>query len=152
MTRVSSVRLSIMVSSPLYSSFFKQKTAYEIYQCDWSSDVCSYDLLEDTFPRHHLFRLQRRDADHADGAMALGDPGLLGADMRALLAGSSLRKAAQHDHYLSLHVEAAVVVDAETLDLDSITGEHQRRGDLVVGLARIHPHQHIFLVVETLLA
>ena len=29
--------------------FFKQKTAYEIYQCDWSSDVCSSDLrsLED---------------------------------------------------------------------------------------------------------
>ena len=23
--------------------FFKQKTAYEIYQCDWSSDVCSSD-------------------------------------------------------------------------------------------------------------
>ena len=26
--------------------FFKQKTAYEIYQCDWSSDVCSSDLGE----------------------------------------------------------------------------------------------------------
>ena len=26
--------------------FFKQKTAYEIYQCDWSSDVCSSDLME----------------------------------------------------------------------------------------------------------
>ena len=26
--------------------FFKQKTAYEIYQCDWSSDVCSSDLPE----------------------------------------------------------------------------------------------------------
>ena len=26
--------------------FFKQKTAYEIYQCDWSSDVCSSDLTE----------------------------------------------------------------------------------------------------------
>ena len=25
--------------------FFKQKTAYEVYQCDWSSDVCSSDLL-----------------------------------------------------------------------------------------------------------
>src|ERR1044072_2740424 len=25
--------------------FFTQKTAYEIYQCDWSSDVCSSDLL-----------------------------------------------------------------------------------------------------------
>ena len=28
-----------------YFFFFKQKTAYEIYQCDWSSDVCSSDLL-----------------------------------------------------------------------------------------------------------
>ena len=26
--------------------FFKQKTAYEIYQCDWSSDVCSSDLTQ----------------------------------------------------------------------------------------------------------
>ena len=26
--------------------FFKQKTAYEIYQCDWSSDVCSSDLVD----------------------------------------------------------------------------------------------------------
>ena len=25
--------------------FCKQKTAYEIYQCDWSSDVCSSDLF-----------------------------------------------------------------------------------------------------------
>ena len=34
--------------------FFKQKTAYEIYQCDWSSDVCSSDLtfiaLENNVP------------------------------------------------------------------------------------------------------
>eukprot|EP01046_Picozoa_sp_COSAG06_P089426 COSAG06_NODE_35809_length_455_cov_0.977528_1_plen_54_part_01 len=27
---------------PSYS-FFKQKTAYEISECDWSSDVCSSD-------------------------------------------------------------------------------------------------------------
>ena len=26
--------------------FFKQKTAYEIVDCDWSSDVCSSDLGE----------------------------------------------------------------------------------------------------------
>ena len=25
--------------------FFKQKTAYEIVDCDWSSDVCSSDLM-----------------------------------------------------------------------------------------------------------
>ena len=24
----------------------KQKTAYEIYRCDWSSDVCSSDLFD----------------------------------------------------------------------------------------------------------
>ena len=28
--------------------FFKQKTAYELYQCDWSSDVCSSDLAKTT--------------------------------------------------------------------------------------------------------
>ena len=26
--------------------FFKQKTAYEIKECDWSSDVCSSDLCD----------------------------------------------------------------------------------------------------------
>ena len=25
--------------------FFKQKTAYEMLYCDWSSDVCSSDLI-----------------------------------------------------------------------------------------------------------
>ena len=25
--------------------FFKQKTAYEFVDCDWSSDVCSSDLV-----------------------------------------------------------------------------------------------------------
>ena len=28
--------------------FFKQKTAYEIKECDWSSDVCSSDLISTT--------------------------------------------------------------------------------------------------------
>ena len=28
--------------------FFKQKTAYEIKECDWSSDVCSSDLIKST--------------------------------------------------------------------------------------------------------
>ena len=30
--------------------FFKQKTAYEIVDCDWSSDVCSSDLLLERLP------------------------------------------------------------------------------------------------------
>src|SRR5213596_3923072 len=31
--------------------FFKQKTAYEIRPCDWSSDVCSSDLCPRPWPR-----------------------------------------------------------------------------------------------------
>ncbi len=34
-----------MIYSVCFFFFFKQKTAYEIYQCDWSSDVCSSDLI-----------------------------------------------------------------------------------------------------------
>src|SRR3546814_4891503 len=32
--------------------FFKQKTAYEMRISDWSSDVCSSDLLPDRIVRH----------------------------------------------------------------------------------------------------
>ena len=32
----------------MYIFFFEQKTAYELYQCDWSSDVCSSDLTHVT--------------------------------------------------------------------------------------------------------
>src|ERR1051326_7660673 len=38
-TAVSSTCVSIKLL------FFKQKTAYEIKECDWSSDVCSSDLV-----------------------------------------------------------------------------------------------------------
>ena len=43
----------------LFFFFFKQKTAYEIKECDWSSDVCSSDLvaagtLSGTFQLRHL--------------------------------------------------------------------------------------------------
>src|SRR5213596_1664680 len=30
----------------MFFFFFKQKTAYEIRPCDWSSDVCSSDLVD----------------------------------------------------------------------------------------------------------
>src|SRR6187402_3954374 len=39
----------------LFIFFFKQKTAYEMVSCDWSSDVCSSDLggnaINDKHPR-----------------------------------------------------------------------------------------------------
>ena len=42
--------------------FFKQKTAYEIYQCDWSSDVCSSDLKRD------VVRRPRQSANSLEGS------------------------------------------------------------------------------------
>ena len=35
--------------------FFKQKTAYEIKECDWSSDVCSSDLGSNSFTLFECF-------------------------------------------------------------------------------------------------
>ena len=43
--------------------FFKQKTAYEIYQCDWSSDVCSSDLASQYVDKQPLGRLEIDDTD-----------------------------------------------------------------------------------------
>src|SRR5216117_4182315 len=37
------MKISIVTASVIF--FFKQKTAYEIRKGDWSSDVCSSDLL-----------------------------------------------------------------------------------------------------------
>src|SRR3546814_6623302 len=54
------------------SFFFKQKTAYEMRISDWSSDVCSSDLVADgeddqdrgvVAPRRNEDGLRRRDAD-----------------------------------------------------------------------------------------
>src|SRR3546814_10799890 len=39
--------------------FFKQKTAYEMRISDWSSDVCSSDLLADRITRLELGRAVR---------------------------------------------------------------------------------------------
>src|SRR3546814_2481083 len=36
-----------------YFFFFKQKTAYEMRISDWSSDVCSSDLVEGVGEAHH---------------------------------------------------------------------------------------------------
>src|ERR1044072_40536 len=47
----------------LWLAFFKQRTAYEIYQCGWSSGVCSSDLV-------HRDRLARER-----GEIGLESPG-----------------------------------------------------------------------------
>ena len=51
--------------------FFKQKTAYEIYQCDWSSDVCSSDLDPFDLPVLDGPRLHPTLKDCRDGKFEL---------------------------------------------------------------------------------
>src|SRR5213596_1562075 len=54
--------------------FFKQKTAYEIRPCDWSSDVCSSDLTERTpaFGEPEAVRLALESIP-AGGLLVLGN-------------------------------------------------------------------------------
>ena len=49
--------LDAIFFSLFFFFFFKQKTAYEIYQCDWSSDVCSSDLNGNAFLFDRLFQI-----------------------------------------------------------------------------------------------
>src|SRR3546814_1536628 len=56
--------------------FFKQKTAYEMRISDWSSDVCSSDLLLDCLPGDGLRHLEPfRAADPAAGDAGNQVPG-----------------------------------------------------------------------------
>ena len=48
--------------------FFKQKTAYEIKECDWSSDVCSSDLIINNSTGNTSLRFLIRPASSTDFA------------------------------------------------------------------------------------
>src|SRR3546814_6828547 len=58
--------------------FFKQKTAYEMRISDWSSDVCSSDLLDDAdLARHRAGRVEvARGLAEQQVAGLVGLPGL----------------------------------------------------------------------------
>ena len=53
--------------------FFKQKTAYEIYQCDWSSDVCSSDLGDDGEPGPAREVREHGGHEYAGGTVSFDD-------------------------------------------------------------------------------
>src|SRR3546814_2729913 len=60
--------------------FFKQKTAYEMRISDWSSDVCSSDLLEGVLRGAALGRQHLEEGfDAGDGGGAAGERGHRGA-------------------------------------------------------------------------
>src|SRR3546814_8193017 len=67
----------------MFFFFFKQKTAYEMRISDWSSDVCSSDLL------NRMTQFKDKSAKHADNINAgLFDyPVLMAADILLYQAG-----------------------------------------------------------------
>src|SRR3546814_9499213 len=69
--------------------FFKQKTAYELRISDWSSDVCSSDLVRGVARRRraHLAHARRRRAD--PGGDVSG--GIDAATRRAIRRGGASR-------------------------------------------------------------
>src|SRR3546814_6532477 len=57
--------------------FFKQKTAYEMRISDWSSDVCSSDLLCETLERYrYIVRSLLIPTDRLDKSFLLNETGL----------------------------------------------------------------------------
>src|SRR3546814_6152339 len=55
--------------------FFKQKTAYELRISDWSSDVCSSDLVGQLRASVPFLWVRGRHARAARNADAAGEPG-----------------------------------------------------------------------------
>src|SRR5881296_4012684 len=82
--------------------FFKQKTAYEMLLCDWSSDVCSSDLTQRK-ERHDDHIEQQLYAKLRLGAkrqleVARGGPGdtAPGASRRQLASGGGSLRRGRH--------------------------------------------------------
>ena len=67
--------------------FFKQKTAYEIKECDWSSDVCSSDLLFRAIDRHGSISTGATETDRtpAGTTRRRTDGGLDGQDIAEMI-------------------------------------------------------------------
>src|SRR5213076_3333707 len=82
--------------------FFKQKTAYEMVGSDWSSDVCSSDLL--------LLNAPAASVQRAQALRAHEGPGRLGA-------GGGTRREQQHARHGIPEVAQTAVVLADRVRL-----------------------------------
>src|SRR5256886_8734769 len=82
-----------------YNSFFSSRRRHTRFDCDWSSDVCSSDLIEGA--AHFLAARVRHDAETAVLAAALHDghegPRAFGPRRRQAIEFFDLREAHIHD-------------------------------------------------------
>src|SRR3546814_6679011 len=103
----------------MFLFFFKQKTAYEMRISDWSSDVCSSDLLD-------------------LNAGADGDPHVRrrrrAADRDVFLKMAGLERAGRHRHRLTCHVR--VLDRAGRVGARNRRSEERREGEEGVSTGR----------------
>src|SRR3546814_6777676 len=97
--------------------FFKQKTAYEMRISDWSSDVCSSDLLAAAVDQR--LQAHARAAAHVERADALGAIELVAGDAEQIDA--ERRHVERHlaDCLGGVAVEVGALVAAQRGDLRS---------------------------------
>src|SRR3546814_10727093 len=109
--------------------FFKQNTAYEWRISDWSSDVCSSDLLEDVRVGERL-RVRPGEKMPVDGVVHDGSSHV----NEALLSGESLplRKQAG-DRVIggSVNGSGALLIEARHVGSDTLLGQIVDRKSVV---------------------
>src|SRR3546814_14274348 len=96
----------------MFVFFFKQKTAYEMRISDWSSDVCSSDLITDrpTNRRSRLLGIEIPIADHCCAFERI--PWFLGGDDDVARSGvAALQRALWSCQYLDLPKAEHVLVE-----------------------------------------
>src|SRR5213082_4225253 len=98
--------------------FFKQKTAYEIVSGDWSSDVCSSDLISFSAALGAALQAEKL-------ILCTGAPGILGsvADPRSLISYTDLKglKRLRDEG----HIAAGMLAKAKAIE-DAIRGGVRR--------------------------
>src|SRR3546814_994434 len=100
--------------------FFKQKTAYEMRISDWSSDVCSSDLL--AHAAREMMRIGLLEAAQADPRQPLHGPlsRLLAIDAGIFEAGKDiLERAAPGHQCIGLKHVAGLTIDRKSTRLNS---------------------------------
>src|SRR3546814_7116427 len=108
----------------MFLFFFKQKTAYEVRISDWSSDVCSSDLLE---PRYNAIDAR---VDLELGPHHASRPGIVaGADIGERRVGTGIdahRVAVAFEVARAMRHAAAGAADIDLLDFVGVLRDLER--------------------------
>src|SRR6058998_4219082 len=130
--------------------FFKQKTAYEMVMSDWSSDVCSSDLLElllgDERVRHLRERAERCLLVAFDGFVPPGRARPIAREKPSTLEERTRERAADGPHVAgALHHVLELAALAAVQAGEAEAREEIRHGDADIGIRR---HERLLRLLD----